>query len=172
MPRELKLDLGCGTTCEKGFTGVDIAPHKGVKHVADLTQTWAFKDNSVDEVRCRNVLNYLTAEARIHFVNELCRVLKTDAKALFITPHWCSNSAFGDLGIQWPPVAESWYFYLRKDWREANAPWEKRYTCDFDSTGGYEMHPHLVSRNQEYQQHAITFWKEAAPSLIVTLTKR
>jgi hypothetical protein len=28
-----------------------------------------------------------------------------------------------------------------------------------------------VSRNQEYQSHALTFWKEAAQDMIATLTK-
>lgn len=171
MVKPVKLDLGCGKTIQDGHTGVDIAKHPGVK-VHDLRKPWPWKSASVDEVHCRNLVNYLTAAERVHFVNELHRVLKPGARALIITPHWSSNSAYGDLAQQWPPVAEEWYFHLNAEWRAAHAYWSALYTCDFDFTCGYAMHPHLVPRNQDYQQHAIMFWKEAAQSMFATLTKR
>ena len=119
-----------------------------------------------------NVLQLLTPDPRIHFVNEAHRVLKKGGKAQIVVPHWCSSRAFGDLAFQWPPVAEAWFPHLNAAWRKTQAPWSKKYSCDFDHTLGYGLHPGITSRNQEYQQHAVTFWKEAAQDMMVTLTKR
>jgi hypothetical protein len=128
-------------------------------------------EDSVDEIRVKYLLHYLTIEQRIWLVNRLHVVLKKNGKAIFTVPYWNSSRAFGDLLIQWPPVTESWFPHLSSKWREEQNKFETRYTCDFDSTWGYGMHPMIVTRNQEYQQHAITFWKEAAQELIATIIK-
>src|ERR1700751_2644070 len=94
--KPLKLDLGCGTRKKDGFVGVDIRNFKGVDKVADLTKGWPWKNNSVDEVYCSHFIEHLEVPERIHFVNELYRVLKPGATALIITPHWCSHRAYGD----------------------------------------------------------------------------
>jgi hypothetical protein len=174
VPKELKLDLGTGTGASKpeGFVGVDIYAGKGVDTVCDLRQTWPWKTDSVDEAQANHLIEYLTPMGRVHFVNELHRVLKVGSKATFWTPHWCSNRAYGDLQRQWPPVSEDWLPFLSKAWREQWTPHGLPYTCDFDFTLGYSMHPGIGPRNQEYQQHALTFWKEAAQDMICTLTKR
>ena len=128
--------------------------------------------NSIDDMEVQNVFQYLTPEERVSFVNEIHRVLKKGSKCQVVIPHWCSNLYYGDLAIVWPPVSEQWFNHLSKEWREANKPQMKGYKCDFDKTGGYGLHPGIVSRNQEYQQNAITFWKEAATALAVSLIKR
>ena len=124
------------------------------------------------------------APQRIHFVNELHRVLIPGGSCEIITPHWCSTRAYGDLTHQWPPVSEMWFFYLNRDWRlgdkntGANAPHNdikynpSGYSCDFAATWSYTMHPELVNRNQEFQSEAIKFSKEAAQDIIATLTKK
>lgn len=169
----MKLDLGVGKASEKGWIGVDKIGFKGVKVVCDLgNEVWPWKDNSVDEVRSRYLINHLTPKERYHFFNELYRVMKKDATAHIVTPHWSADVAYGDLTAQWPPVAARFYFHLRKEWREENAPWDAGWTCDFDTNGALGMHPQLTTRNQEYQQQALTFWKEAAQELIAHLTKR
>ena len=168
----LKFDLGCGTNPREGFAGVDIRPGPSVALVADLRKPWPWKDGSVEEAHCSHFLEHLTGPERIHFVNELYRVLVPGGKCQLITPHWASCRAYGDLTHQWPPVSEFWFYYLSKEWREKNAPHNDGYFCDFEATWGYALHPSLTPRNQEYQLHAITFWKEAAQDMIATLTKR
>ena len=133
---------------------------------------WPYVANSVDEAYIVNLIPFLQPDERIRFMNELWRVLKKDAKAQIVSPHWCSARAHSDLAFVYPPVAEGWYYHLNADWRKANAPWGTKYRCDFDMTFGYGMHPLIVSRNQEYQQNAVTFWKEAAQDLIATVTKK
>lgn len=171
-PPLIRLDLGCGKNKREGFTGVDSRKFEGVDVVADLTKPWPWKDGTVEEVHCSHFLEHLTAPQRVHFANELCRVLKQGGKAQIITPHWCSARAYGDVTHQWPPVSEFWFYYLLKGWREVNAPHNDGYTCDFDATWGYGMAQPLVTRNQEYQQFALANYKEAAQDLIATLVKR
>ena len=171
-PALLKLDLGCGKNKREGFHGVDSRAFDKVDTVADLTKRWPWGDASVEEVHCSHMIEHLSASERIHFVNELYRVLIVGGKATIIVPHWASNRAYGDLTHQWPPVSEMWFYYLDPKWREVNAPHNDQYTCDFNVTWGYLLHPEITVRSQEYQQHALQFWKEAAQDMVATFTKR
>lgn len=171
MPDALKIDLGCGKNKREGFLGVDSIAFEGVDVVADLRQKWPWEDDSVDEVHASHFVEHLTAPERIHFVNELYRVLKKGGKAMVITPHWASCRAYGDLTHQWPPVSEFWFYYLKEEWRAVNAPHNQDYRCNFDTTWGYSQHPSIVPRNQEFQQFALQFYKEAAQDMVATLTK-
>jgi hypothetical protein len=167
----LKLDLGCGKNPKAGFTGVDCRDF-GQEITADLRQVWPWGDGSVEEVHCSHFVEHLTAAERIHFVNELYRVLIPGGKAQIIVPHWSSCRAYGDLTHQWPPVSEFWFYYLDKGWRDQNAPHNDFYTCDFQVTWGYSLNPQISARNQEYQQFAMTFYKEAVQDVIATMVKR
>jgi len=169
----LRLDLGCGkgANTPDGFVKVDKNDHKDVQVVADLRGKWPWKSGSVDEVRANYVLHQLTMPERIHFLNELHRVLKVGGTAAIFTPHWCASRAYCDPDAQWPPVAEAFYPWTNKAWRDQQNVVNDLFKCNFDHTLGYGMHQHLMTRNHEYQSHAFTFWKEAAQDLIVTLTK-
>jgi hypothetical protein len=170
---ELKIDIGCGKNKKEGFIGVDILNLKGVDIILDAgNDKWPWEDNSVDEVHCSHFLEHLVPKERIHFANELGRVLKKGSKATIITPHYGSVRAYGDLTHQWPPVVQMWYCYLNKEWRAENAPHNLFYTCDFDHGWGYGLHPTIMTRNVEYQNYAVTHLLEGAQDLHVTLTKR
>lgn len=184
LPEVIKLDLGCGKN-KRGaeWIGVDVIDFEGVDMVFNAgKEKWPFKDGSVDEVYASHFVEHLTAEERIHFVNEVDRVLKRaeyngagqmiKGFATIIVPHWASQRAYGDLTHVWPPVSEFWFYYLDKDWRAVNAPHNQAYTCNLSVTWGYNMHPEIASRNQEYQQNAMKFWKEACSDTIATMTKK
>lgn len=186
----VKLDIGCGKAKKDGFLGVDSRPFEGVDIVFDIAkkftfansadpskpheryEKWPWEDNSVEEVHCSHMLEHLTAPERIHFANELCRVLVKGGKAAIITPHFASVRAYGDLTHQWPPVVSFWYLYLNAEWRAQNAPHNDEYTCDFDHGYGFGLHPSVQTRNQEYQNYAVVHLVEGAQDLYVTLTKR
>ena len=170
-PKLLKLDLGCGKTPKDGFEGVDIIDF-GQPHKVDLTSKWPWADGSVEEVHCSHFAEHLTPPQRIHFVNELYRVLAPEGKCQLIVPHWASGRAYGDLTHQWPPVAEMWFYYLSKEWRESQAPHNVDYKCDFTVTWGYSLHPSLAPRNLEYQQNALQWYKEAAQDIVATMVKK
>lgn len=187
VPVTLKLDLGCGKNKKPGFIGVDTIKFDGVDTVLDLSaktaikfddgrkgeafNPWPWEDGSVDEVHSSHFLEHLTGEQRIHFFNELYRVMMKDAKATIITPHWRSGRAYGDLTHQWPPVVEFFWYYLDKNWRAANAP-HVGLTCDFNCTWGYSLaHPWNL-KNQEAQAFALNHYTEVAQDMICTATKR
>jgi hypothetical protein len=187
--KEIKLDLGCGINKREGFTGVDSLKLKGVDIVADLTKKWPWKDSSVDEIHMSHTLEHFTQEERIHVMNEMYRVLKpveydaagqaVKGKATIITPYLFSDRAYGDPTHKWPAIGDWFYLYLNQEWRNGNAPHvdfkhnKKGYKCNFERTvASYNTHPHLNGRNQEYQTHALTFWKEAAQDIIAVIIKK
>lgn len=173
--KEFKLDLGTGKGEKKpaGFIGVDIIKHKGVDQVVDLRKKWPWKNESVDEVNCSYLLQYFNSDERRHFMNELHRVLKPEAKAVIVVPSWSCTRAYVDARVQFPPVSEAWFCSLNKEWRDGqNCVDDSGYKCDFTPTIGYGLHPAIVSRTQEYQQHAVSFFKEAAQDVYATLVKK
>jgi hypothetical protein len=179
MSETLRLDIGCGGKKKEGFHGVDQYAMEGVDTVLDVGgEVWPWEAESVDEIHASHFLEHLTAKQRVHFFNEACRVLKKGSKATIITPHWASNRAYGDPTHQWPPVAEMAFYYLKQEWRDAQAPhtdkkWNPEgFSCDFDAVWGYSFGGDLQSRNQDYVQFALANFKEAAQDLHATVTKR
>lgn len=198
-----KLDLGCGPNKKVGFCGVDKTSFPGVDVVLDLMTKrniekiipdpfykdlerrtfleefapWPWNDNSIEEAHSSHCLEHFDAMERIHFINELYRVLKPGAKATLIVPHWSSCRAYGDPTHKWPPVSEFAFFYWKRDWRMANAPHSDitnlagGFNCNFDVVWGYILEPGVAMRNQEYQQMAMSYYKEACQDIIATMTK-
>jgi hypothetical protein len=175
VPVTLKLDLGCGPHPREGFTGVDRITFPGVSVVTDLRERWPWDDSSVAEAHMSHVLEHFTSLERCHVMNELYRVLVPGGTCQVIVPHWASCRAYGDPTHQWPPVSEFFWYYLKKDWRIANAPHTDAehlpggFQCDFEATWGYALRPDLTVRNQEYQQMAIQNYKEVITDMFTTL---
>ena len=169
----IRLDIGCGKAKKEGFIGIDAIAFDGVDHVMNAgTDKLPYKDGTVEEIHTSHFIEHLTASERIHFVNEAYRVLVKDGKVTIITPHWASARAYGDMTHQWPPVSEFWFYYLDKNWRAVNAPHNDKYTCDFNATWGYSLHPSVLNRNQEFQQFALQNFKEVAQDIHCTMTAR
>lgn len=173
----LKLDLGCGKNKKAGFTGVDLIDFPEVDVVTNLLAKWPFADNSAEEVHCSHCVEHFTGMERVHFFNELYRVMKPGAKATVIVPHWSSCRAYGDPTHKWPPMSEFAWFYLSKAWRAGNAPHTDAenlnggFNCNFEVQWGFSLEPGVAARNQEHQQFAMTYYKEACQDMIATLTK-
>ena len=175
----LKIDFGCGKNKRQPdadkipWIGVDEIKFEGVDVVMHVGKDkWPWKDNSVDEAHASHFVEHLTAQERIHFVNELYRVLKPESKFTMIVPHWNSCRAYGDLTHVWPPVSEFWFYYLKKEWRDINAPHNNFYTCNFEVTWGYNLEQSLTVRAAEQQQFAIQNYKEACQDIVATFIKK
>lgn len=177
----MKLDIGCGPNKKEGFKGVDQYTFEGVDIVgnAATVEFWnRFEAGSIEEVYSSHFVEHLTAKERIVFFNGVFRVLPEGGKATIICPHWASCRAYGDPTHQWPPFGEFALYYLGRDWRATNAPhtdakhWPEGYDCNFEATWGYGLNPNILSRNAEYQQYAVNFYKEAVSDIHVTLTAR
>ena len=93
----MKLNLGAADRSIEGFVSVDIVPPADV--VTDLSFAWPWEDNSVDEVRAHDVIEHVRDveplfNGRVHFMNELHRVLKPGARAMIDTPNAAKGSGF------------------------------------------------------------------------------
>lgn len=166
----LRLDLGCGKNKKADFTGVDSIKFDGVDLVHDLRKPWPWSDGSVDEVHSSHFLEHLSAPERVHFFNELWRVMRSGAKATIIVPSWTSERAYGDPTHCWPPVVGFSFLYLNRAWREVNAP-HTGYTCDFDFQGGNFLAQPWQSRTQETQLFAQNHYLNVAQDMFVTITR-
>lgn len=174
----LKLDLGCGPNKQPDHLGVDCRKFPGVDIVLDLgKESWPWADGSVLEAHSSHFLEHLTATERVHFMNELHRVLVPGGKCKIIVPYWASSRAYGDPTHQWPPIGEMTFTYLSRSWRIANAPhtdiaWnDQGYSCDFDTGAGYSIHGEFATKAEAVQVFAVNFYKEAAQDIIATITK-
>lgn len=167
----LKLDLGCGTSKQPGFVGVDVRGFPGVDVVADLRGPWPWDDGSVDEAFSSHFVEHLTAPERIHFVNELYRVLRIGAKATIVAPNWASARAYGDLTHQWPPVSPFWFPYLNRAWRSQHAPHNDFYTCDFEVQYRFSVHEQFRNAEQTQRDFACLFYVDGAQDIFAQLVK-
>jgi predicted SAM-dependent methyltransferase len=180
----VRLDLGCGPNKREGFIGVDVLKFGGkvdiVFDLGNVKKKFPWKDDSVDEIHCSHMVEHLTWVQRVHFFNELWRVMKVGAKAQVIMPHWCSSRYYGDPTHK-EPMSEWAWFYMDADWRKSQAPHDDAkqagkhplaYICDFASTVSYGLHQALQGRNPESINYAIQFYKEACTDMIVSLTKK
>jgi hypothetical protein len=169
-----KINIGCGKEVKEDFDGIDIIDY-GQKYVLDVRKGLPFKDDTIDEVYSRHLIPCLTNFAdpmeRVSFFNELYRVMKVGTIATIIVPSWSSAGGYGN-----PNFKEQFYegalYFLSKDWRTINAPDVTQYTCDFESTWGYNLHPNIVTRNQEYQQFAITNYVNSSTDIMITMKKK
>lgn len=100
----MKLNLGCSDRVVEGYIGVDIAPP--ADQIVDLAWPWPWPDSSVDEVLAYDVCEHIGdictpitwrprhLLGRIHFMNELHRVLKPRARATIETPNAARGVGF------------------------------------------------------------------------------
>ena len=86
----MKLNLGACDRRVDGFISVDIA--EPADQVVDLAGPWPWPDSSVEEVLAHDVIEHIAD--RIHFMNELHRVLQPGARALIVTPNASKGSGY------------------------------------------------------------------------------
>jgi ubiquinone/menaquinone biosynthesis C-methylase UbiE len=93
-----KLHLGCGKTIKEGWINIDVIPLPGVDVVVDLdkcdTVPLPFEESSIDEFLCSHLLEHLSHP--LDFMQELYRVAKPEAKAVFKVPYGSNDIAFED----------------------------------------------------------------------------
>ncbi len=169
---ELKLDLGSGDVVEPGFTGVDSRSLKGVQRTDLVVYPWPWKDSSVSEARAVHLLQYLSAEGRMRFADELFRVLKPGGKCSIVVPHWNGARALQDPLAKWPAVSETYFCYWNAEWRKANKADWYGLKCDFDFTYGYTVNQPWTSKAEEPRNFAIANYSNSVLDLYVNLTSR
>ena len=93
-----RLHLGCGKTILAGWVNLDLLPGEGVDVVADLDKCGEiplpFEDNTFDEFLASHLFEHLRNP--LPFMQELHRVAKPGAKAVFRVPYGSSDDAYED----------------------------------------------------------------------------
>jgi hypothetical protein len=182
----VKLDLGCGASKRQGFIGVDRSRAEGVDVVCDLLANtscggkqrkmirWPWEDSSVDEVHASHFFEHVRQDLRPLFMDELYRILKPQATAQFIVPHWLSSRAIQDFSHQWPsPGAPASWLYWNRGWREQNKLTHGDYEmkCNFGFSFSYSVNQAYQGRALEFLQANFETLPGVADDLIVILAK-
>lgn len=192
--KPLKLSIAGGQNIPEGFVGMDIYPGKNVKYVGDILDfgeksVWKqIKDNSVDEIECSHFIEHIPHgngynDPFWQFFDEVYRVLKkptfaednpnipTGGYATFTAPYYSSMRAWQDPTHQ-RAISDMTFYYLSKEWRDANKLDHYPVKCDFVFAGSYNVNMRLQNRNQEFQQNAYATQINAIDDIVVRLWKR
>jgi len=93
-----KLHLGCGKTILKEWLNLDIIKGQGVDIVADLEKCseipLPLENNSIDEFYASHLIEHI--HHTLPMMEELHRIAKNDAKAVFRLPYGSSDDAYED----------------------------------------------------------------------------
>lgn len=103
----MNLNLGCCDRAVEGFVGVDITPGPCVDQVVDLEGSWPWPDSSIEDVLAFDVAEHIGDRerkfgdhprrhplGRIHFMNELHRVLQPGGRATIEVPSAAKGVGF------------------------------------------------------------------------------
>lgn len=168
----LKLDLGCGESAKEGFTGVDLYALSANEKLDLMKFPWPWLQETVSEVYCSHFLEHVPGKLRPQFMDELWRVLVPEGVATIIVPYWSSARSIQDPTHEWPPLAESSFFYFNKKWREDNKLGHYLGTCDFDFTYGCSLDPETAVRSEESKMFQLKHYLNAGVDMQVIMTKK
>jgi SAM-dependent methyltransferase len=117
---ERKLHLGCGRDIKSGWINLDHIAGPGVDVVADLDDCantpLPFEDDSIDEILASHLIEHL--KNPLPFMQELHRISKPGAQAVFRVPYGSTDDAFTDPTHVQRYFIQSWgYFSQPLYWR-------------------------------------------------------
>jgi len=108
-----RLHLGCGRNVLKGYVNLDVQPAPGVDVVADLEgcdrSPLPFEDDTFDEVLAEHLIEHIRNV--LPMMQELHRICKPGAVAVFKTPYGASDDAFEDPTHVRQMFIGSWGFF-------------------------------------------------------------
>lgn len=133
----MKLDVACGQRLQEGWWGIDNAiDHPRVMKNDLLSFPWPVDSDSVDEITCEHFIEHIPKEYRdgkelfFCFFDELYRIMKKDATARFLFPHYLSDRIHQDPTHR-RVIPPSTFHYLNKNWREKNELDHYNVQCNF-----------------------------------------
>lgn len=86
MEKMTKVELGCGSTKNDGYIGIDRFPLPNVDIVADLNKGIPLDDNSVDVIFCSHSLEHFDDISNI--ISEIYRICKHKAIVNILSPYY------------------------------------------------------------------------------------
>jgi len=90
----IKVNLGCGKDYRTGWINVDFNPNVRADIYADFNNDLPFKNDEVDYILLDGVLEHITPERYLRFIEELHRVCKSGAIIDIYVPHYSGMHAF------------------------------------------------------------------------------
>src|SRR4030095_16075976 len=126
---------------------------------------------SVKEVSCVGVLEYIPGKLRGEFMDEIYRILIPGGVLQVGVLYWNSSLAYHDYRFEWPPLAEQSFLMFNKDWRRENQK-DVDIVADFDFTYGFGWDPETAARSAEAQAFQVKHYSNAALNVQLVMTKR
>jgi len=94
---KIRLDVGCGKTCRKGYIGLDKDETLKVDIVHDLENApIPIEEGVVDEIYTSHTLEHLSGLGYMHVMNEFWRILKVGGEVKIIVPYFRTKVAVQD----------------------------------------------------------------------------
>jgi SAM-dependent methyltransferase len=127
----LRLNLGCGSMPEPGYTNVDAVQQPGVDEVWDLDlYPWPWRDEAAERIRAFDVFEHLWHP--LDFMRECWRVLRPGGILDIHTVHWRSPNYHRDPDHKRASDDHSWDYWIPGT--ELNARYGASYAqgCHFE----------------------------------------
>jgi hypothetical protein len=152
----------------------DTSTTLGSSGKIELTKDYVFafhEDESVKELSCTGVLEFIPGKERDGFMDQCYRILVPEGKMTITVPYWSSWRAYYDPRTEWPPFNEQSFLRYNKSWREENKT-NSDLQCDFDFTYGYAWDAETQARNDESRAFWTKHYTNSVDALQLMLTKR
>ena len=95
----IKLDLGCGSSKQNGFCGMDIRKVSGVDIVHDIEDTpYPLPNECCSMILASHVMEHICPKKHIRVMNELWRIMKPEGQL------WVSLPYMGSQGFNQDPT--------------------------------------------------------------------
>jgi predicted SAM-dependent methyltransferase len=146
----LRLNLGCADRKLDGFLSVDIVPP--ADFVTDLSEKWPWADSSVAEIVGYDVIEHIAD--RIHFMNEMHRVLVPGGVATIETPNAMKGAGFWQ-----DPTHKAGWVLNSFQYFEAGSFAHNRLAKSYGITAAFKV---LKLSEQPYQDKYEEVWKITA----------
>jgi SAM-dependent methyltransferase len=167
MTDPLRLNLGCGRDIRDGWVNVDSYELPGVDVVCDLDDhpKLPYDDNTVDEVYASHLIEHLWRP--LPLLEELWRITKPDARAVFRCPYGSSDDADEDPTHVRRMFVGSWGYFSQPFY------WNK----DYGYRGDWRvarihlwLSPYLSEISDEEAQAMLRFERNVIAEMVAVLT--
>jgi hypothetical protein len=163
---KIRLDVGCGKNCSKGYIGVDMDETLKVDIVHNIENSpMPIEDGVVDEIYTSHTLEHLSGLGYMHVMNEFWRILKVGGEVKIIVPYFRTKVAVQDPTHRMQFDVDS-FKYLDRDstaWNYYNNPLLQ---CNFEIVDS-----ELKGKDFEHLMVNITLNKKEMPDPLQMLNR-
>jgi SAM-dependent methyltransferase len=108
----IRLDLGCGENCQKGWVGMDIRPLPNVEIVHDVQDfPYPIDDNTCLTILMSHLWEHIEPKYRFRVMEELWRIMIPGGQLLISVPYYLSLGAYQDPSHYPCPNEATWTYF-------------------------------------------------------------